>query len=396
MRKILLTVMAVMLTAGAMAQTQVRISDRIEASALNGVTPVKATPVNRLPAMKAGAVKAVAKAAPQGTEKDYFLDYVDYPYGVGLSPRYHVPTKVVFADNNKVYFQNMIYTSFIEGVWIEGTLSADGSKITITNEQLLADMGNGDNVYLCKLLINETTGAVSADKENEVTLDYDKTRGTIVCQEGDILGLFTADYSGYYTLCEYLTYLPTDMFPAATEHDYSCVYETSEGKQNYSGKVKMISIEDMCYVSGLMPDYPDAWMFGTVTADGLTFGSSQVMADDLAMAFINSNYEILDEYKLLLDEASGSYKSESGYTLVNLFATQSGGLGFNTMHADIDLKKAGTAGIGNAVTGDEGKEAVSSELFDLSGRRVNGTQKGVVIKLTKYADGSSNATKMIK
>lgn len=394
MKKILLTVMAVLLTAGAMAQNAGQALGRLDASSLNSTVPVKAMPVKKLSAMKADVFKAAAKAAPQGTEKEYFLDYMDYLYNLGSAPRYHRATKVVFADNNKVYFQNMIFTSLIEGAWIEGNMSADGSTITIPNKQFLADM-NGQKLYLCKMLIDGNNN-VSADQNNEVTLTYDKTTEAIICKEGDILGVFNETYDGFYTFCQSLTYVPAGLFPAATEHDYSCVYE-GENRQNYSGKVKMITIEDMCYINGMMPDYPEAWLTATVTDGGITLESFQTVDDDIAMAFITvSGGNIAETYTLALDNASDSYKSESGIGLVNLFATNQGGMGYDILHSDINLKKSGTTGINNAVTGDEGKEVVSSELFDLSGRRVSDTQKGVVIKVTKYADGSSNTTKIIK
>lgn len=396
MKKILLTVMAVMLTAGAMAQNTVQTLGKLEATAFRSATPVKAMQAKKLPAMKAGEARPAAKAAPQGTEKVYYLDYVDYLYNLGTTPRYHVSANIVFGDNNKVYLQNMIYTSMIEGVWIEGTLSADGSEISIANEQLLADI-QGQKLYLCKMLIDDATGQVSADKANEVKLSYDKATGIITTKDESILGVFDEGYSGFYTLLQGMTYIPGELFPAATEHDYTCTYESQQGLDTYNGKVKMINIEDICYINGLMPDYPDSWVAAQATADGITIPSYQAIFDDTGMAFITAaDGQIAQEYTLTLDNATDSYKSESGYALVDLFASQDGGLGYSVMHSDISLKKTGTAGIGNAVTGDEGKEVVKSELFDLSGRRVSDTQKGVVIKVTKYADGSSNTTKIIK
>ena len=42
------------------------------------------------------------------------------------------------------------------------------------------------------------------------------------------------------------------------------------------------------------------------------------------------------------------------------------------------------------------KEAVATEYYDLSGRRVSAAEKGVTIKVEKYADGTSKATKVMK
>lgn len=51
--------------------------------------------------------------------------------------------------------------------------------------------------------------------------------------------------------------------------------------------------------------------------------------------------------------------------------------------------------VGTGITGIDA-DALGADFYDLQGRRVSGTQKGVVIKVTKNADGTSTAAKTVR
>lgn len=51
---------------------------------------------------------------------------------------------------------------------------------------------------------------------------------------------------------------------------------------------------------------------------------------------------------------------------------------------------------GISKTENSGKDAVSTEYFDLSGRRINNAAKGISIMVKKYANGTSKAVKVMK
>ncbi len=42
------------------------------------------------------------------------------------------------------------------------------------------------------------------------------------------------------------------------------------------------------------------------------------------------------------------------------------------------------------------RKIVGTEYFDLSGRRVSDAYKGLIIRVTRYADGTSSAEKIMK
>lgn len=62
---------------------------------------------------------------------------------------------------------------------------------------------------------------------------------------------------------------------------------------------------------------------------------------------------------------------------------------YNEIFIDVPI----STNIENIVTD---KAVVSTEYYDLSGRRVDAAAKGVTIRVEKYADGTSKAVKTIK
>ena len=57
-------------------------------------------------------------------------------------------------------------------------------------------------------------------------------------------------------------------------------------------------------------------------------------------------------------------------------------------------KKATTTGINKVESSDA--DVVSTQYFDISGRRINSAQKGINVKVMKYSDGTTKTVKVIK
>lgn len=95
------------------------------------------------------------------------------------------------------------------------------------------------------------------------------------------------------------------------------------------------------------------------------------------------------------DQSTNEYVQSDEYQLCDVFSDGQN-LGFTTTHSDSRIAKTGTSSIQNTVTNDESKEVVSTEYFDLSGRRINNIQKGAGIMVMKYIDGTSKAVKVVK
>lgn len=113
------------------------------------------------------------------------------------------------------------------------------------------------------------------------------------------------------------------------------------------------------------------------------------------MAKLSGNQLYDGNIDFTYDAASDSYVQDSNYDLIDAFASQQG-IGFSTSHKNSKIAKAGTAGVENVVNDGVNKDVVSTEYFDLSGRRISNIQKGAGIMVMKYADGTSKAVKVVK
>lgn len=145
----------------------------------------------------------------------------------------------------------------------------------------------------------------------------------------------------------------------------------------------------------ILADYSTAWTCAVYTESALTFPLFQTLADDIILAKLSGNQLYDGNIDFTYDAASDSYVQDSNYDLIDAFASQQG-IGFSTSHKNSKIAKAGTAGVENVVNDGVNKDVVSTEYFDLSGRRISNIQKGAGIMVMKYADGTSKAVKVVK
>ena len=392
MRKLLL-IAAVMFSLGSMAQSPLRLAKEFK-MAENNLKKVNNLMRVSLPSAST-MKKAPAKAAPEGESRTYYLDFYTSAYGVGTLPEFHKAVNVVYGADNKVYIQNMMYPSLFD-TYIEGELN--GNTITIPNGQAIGTFGDTFNMVLCNMAVVEETDGVSfvPDQSSEFTLTVDNEYGTITSGENSFLGIVTDDYQNTLTVGGIMQFVPEDLFPAADEHEYTYDHEGYDTPiQTVNGTLEVISLGDYSYIKGLMPELnPDAWSFAYMENGNLTLSLPQIIDEDMAAVFadLNNGQIMTDPIAFTYDAASDCY-TMSDYTLVNLFATSSNSLGYSDSYDNLKIK-ATTTGINKVESSDA--DIVSTQYFDISGRRINSAQKGINVKVMKYSDGTTKTVKVIK
>lgn len=392
MRKLLL-IAAVMFSLGSMAQSPLRLAKEFK-MAENNLKKVNNLMRVSLPSAST-MKKAPAKAAPEGESRTYYLDFYTSAYGVGTLPEFHKAVNVVYGADNKVYIQNMMYPSLFD-TYIEGELN--GNTITIPNGQAIGTFGDTYNMVLCNMAVVEETDGVSfvPDQSSEFTLTVDNEYGTITSGENSFLGIVTDDYKNTLTVGGIMQFVPEDLFPAADEHEYTYDHEGYDTPiQTVNGTLEVISLGDYSYIKGLMPELnPDAWSFAYMENGNLTLSLPQIIDEDMAAVFadLNNGQIMTDPIAFTYDAASDCY-TMSDYTLVNLFATSSNSLGYSDSYDNLKIK-ATTTGINKVESSDA--DVVSTQYFDISGRRINSAQKGINVKVMKYSDGTTKTVKVIK
>lgn len=386
-----------MFSLGSMAQSPLRLAKEFKMAENN----LKVSNLMKVNMPSASTMKkAPAKVAPEGESRTYYLDCYNSVYGIGTTPEFHKAINVVYGDNNKVYIQNMMYPSMFD-TYIEGELN--GNTITIPNGQAMGTYSNF-NMILSNMKLEEeqnadgsTSVSIVPDASKEFTLTVDDEYGTITSGEESFMGVVTEDYTGTLCVAGIMQFVPEDLFPAADEHEYTYDHKGYDTPmQTVNGTLEVISLGDYSYIKGLMPELnPDAWSFAYMENGNLTLSLPQIIDEDMAAVFVdfnNGGLIMTDPIAFTYDAASDCY-TMSDYTLVNLFAKSSNSLAYSDSYDNLKIKKT-TTGI-NKVEGNDA-DVVSTEYFDLSGRRISNAQKGINVKVMKFSDGTTKIVKVIK
>lgn len=340
-------------------------------------------------------VKAPAKAPAEGTTSVFYMDCLESLMGISYFCNYnHVYSEITTTSDGKAYISNMFYTSILgKDLYIEGSVTSDGS-IEI-GYQKLADY---DGVGLYISCVDPMSG--NADTEAKFKIKYDKTDNMYYSDEGSYLGVYI-DYDGSLEMdiyCESLTYYPEDYFPEPTKYKYNFT--------DYYGTPVDTTIDMVdagggyFYVNNMMPGYEDAWMLGCFYGDDIVLYSYQIAADNCLYAFLDGEGYLLPDATLTYNSEKDSYDIDSGLMLGDVIyddgsvsGNEPGMYIYSNMLTDMSISKVST---GISKMENDGRDAVSTEYFDLSGRRISNATKGVSIMMQKYADGTSKAVKIMR
>lgn len=396
MRKILL-IAAVLFSLGSMAQKPLNSFKNLDFS-------TKAMKMN-IPTenMHTGLLGKAAKAqtkAPDGTPKTFYLDFLNSCYGMetifGISalPEYHKAIDIIYGDNNKVYIKNMMCPNSIGG-YLEGSIN--GNTITLTKGQTVGNI-QGYDVFMYKGIMDQS-GNITPDTNSDYQLTIDPKSG-IISNSEDILCLYIEYNSSLttYTYCASLTFYPEDLFPAAEQHEYIYDYSGLDSnnmevtKTDAKSTIEVINLGEVSYIKGLMPEkYEDAWMLVENIDDSLKLSLPQNVEEDLTTAFTQGNYLYFGTKNFVYDSSSDSYILND-YGLSDVYTYQNGTY-ITEEYTNLRIK-ATTTGINKVEVNDA--DVVSTEYFDLSGRRISNAQKGINVKVMKFSDGTTKTVKVIK
>lgn len=419
MKKILLFVATALFAISGTAQnaqllnrTRITSIENQNVSKITGrIAPVKAQ--NTAQGLQKNSMKAPsAKAAPSGEARDYFFYRAENAYGIGDLERINKVT--LYFDGNTVYIPNDLYLSQLkeaEPAYLTGTLSDDGSTITIPSHQEVGTVTtySGDmTLYFSKGELTSTTqgGYTLAESEEPIILYVDATDGTIFDgSTSDMpyyVGLF-AD-GGFYGYAYNMLIFPSSNFEKS-ERTLTGTGEVSDYDLMQFVNVEVNkTVEEYHYstvgvhaIKGLYDLYSDAYLIAFDNEDGSIIVGPQVIIDDTALAVaedITLNQFSLGVASTFTADATGAYTQKDKEAIAEVYFDGEGA-SILSYYTGLKLGAPVSSGISNTVTNDV-KDAVSTQYFDLSGRRINGAEKGVSIKVMKFADGTSKAVKVMK
>ena len=390
MKKILLFAFAV-LSLNTFAQTpkvKVSTSDKIKTEEVS-----KLKTAARIELTKAGSAnKAKAKAPASGTTKTYYADYEESITGLtSMMERVHVKYEITFGDDGKVYIPNLFLRSVTgEDVYLTGTYDSATNEITLDNNQKIYDL------IMYSLFVSQKNSTTGAPDTEKYKLKLDPQTGIIRSEDmTKFLTAFLTDGNANetYTDIRAINYYPEDMFPAPETHKYEYTDKNNNRKET---TIDIVNMGTLCYARNLLPTCPNAWIEGYYDGDDIVFNSYDIGDDDLLMMF-GSYIEMVPSCRFTYDSYDNTYKGEEGINLMDYYYYYGGGLPstFYTDNSCSDMVIYADAATGISSL-ENAKEPVSTEYFDLSGRRINNADKGISIMRMKYADGTTKAVKVMK
>lgn len=275
-------------------------------------------------------------ATPAGTLKTYERGGYSYYTNNGYVRRgaQTGDMDVVFANDGRTVYIKDPLSKALTGVWVKGTLSSDGSTITLPLGQPIAyDLTQKDSVVLAVMDYDDEYEEFSQNTSVK-SLTYTIKNDVITLNGTSTYVIFAAmwqksknwaeygDYSSKYTLKtkddEPVT-VPSDL-KADTLKLKGHTYMTNA---DVAYNVLMGQKGNDVYLKGLFTATPDAWIKGTRNGNKLTFPYGQYLAPTHSgttnyymIATDHANTSKIEDLVLNYDEATGNYTTGQ-YVVLN-------------------------------------------------------------------------------
>ena len=361
-----------------------------------------------------------------GIRKDYFLFYQAYVNKMSYLYYRAVKQTLVFSKDGKtVYIPLMMLdtTSGLDGVYIPCERQTSGEpgvdQLIVPNEYVVGQAKSSDG-YVEDVKVSQLN-FLSSDYEpleSNAILYYNTTTDEIIGgsyqipdEDGNMtiqplwLGVYQGNDIQPINMCTNLTYYPVNenFFDAPATRPYSYVNDAGETVTGVATEYCMPQYGPRFY-NGLFNNYKNSWalMLPTDTQASSFSMTAQYLDESNVLVWgkpsDNGSVEVDDGQWSVFnyDGASDIFTQQDGDHLYDIaYVPEMNNIAVLADYSNIILGKATPVGINNVTTSTD-KEAVATEYYDLSGRRVSAAEKGVTIKVEKYADGTSKATKVMK
>lgn len=221
------------------------------------------TVITLLPATQPVAARDIITVQPAGSAVEYYADFENFDNTFGFMGDYHSVQKIIFADDNTVYFPNLLLRRTMSA-YVEGIYDPETSTITVDPGQWVFLFPNvGIPVALHTLDSKGNAGPTATTFYNNPLVFDVADNGVITLRSSEefpMFGLCNANASDeVYQNARDLRFIPVGNITGITRYNYSYVYgsETSETMTTASSYMET---DDIMWIKGFVPKYPDSWI----------------------------------------------------------------------------------------------------------------------------------------
>lgn len=214
-------------------------------------------------------------------------------------------TVYVGISGNEIYIQGIDNTYLVDA-WIKGTIN--GTKATFTAGQYLGSFYGYDMYFV------GTDGTSITD----VVFTYDNEKQKLTLDNGYVCSNSNTTTLKYYLCFSDITItkqIPLEPVVPPTDletKDFPLSGKVNSTKTDLTGNVKVGKKDNDVYVQGLVVNYPEAWVKGTITGDKVSFPIQYVGKDTNNKNNFITGYSDSEmaPFVLFYDEETDTYEAD--------------------------------------------------------------------------------------
>ncbi len=308
-------------------------------------------------------------------------------YSYKMNDFYGHPAQIGF-DGNDVYFTNI--STDVPDLWFKGTIEADG-KIHIANRQFMGTYMGAYEIYT--FLARETEEypyMEPAEAEAEYTFDFDPETGKIYNGSSDLILLINAGAEDIVFLCRISPngFWLQENYAGTPQDPYNLEWAEGTSFNTLDFYLPNVDTDGNLMLNENL--YYNLFYDGEVVEiNPEEFGSDSFFTD------IPFDY---NKNMIVRDRIDGAHEigvkvwglETIGLQLIN----KCDGVEHRSRIVELNLENGIVTGVDNVATGKS--PVVSTEYFDLTGRRIANNAKGFCIQRRHHADGTVSTVKALR
>ncbi|MDE6334014.1 MAG: hypothetical protein K2L77_05140 [Muribaculaceae bacterium] len=229
-------------------------------------------------AMPAAAADIITET-PAGQAVEYYADLQNYDNTFGFMGDYHTTQTIVFAEDGSVYIPNMLMRRTMPA-YVKGTFDSEAKTITVQPGQWVFYFPNVE-IPVALFTLDDAGYAGPAESEfykNPLIFDVSDD-GVISLRASDDFPMFglcnTLNSTEVYANAKDLRFIPVKNVAGNLTH-FTSTY-TRDGAVSTTTASGYREGDDIIWVRGLVPSYPESWVKIERTGNDFMIKSFQVM-----------------------------------------------------------------------------------------------------------------------
>ena len=301
--------------------------------------------ITLLPALQPAVARDIITNQPAGEVFEYYTAFENFDNLFGFMGDYHSVQKIVFADDNTVYFPNLLLRRTMPA-YVKGQYDKTAKTITVEAGQWVFLFPNTKIPVALYMLDDKGNAGETPSTFYSQPLVFDVADdGVISLRSSDefpMFGICNADNSEeVYQNARDLRFIPVkNVNDKLTRYNYSYIFssETSVTQTKAAGYKEG---DDILWVKGFVPKYPDSWV-KIKKSEGSYFAKSFQVQDYFSSEepIVFAAYDgqnLLTALPVTVDETTGTITAADGEVRMCTASSTSDGSAYEVFIVYSDL-----------------------------------------------------------